>query len=884
MPTYNRRRFVGQAIWYFLRQDYAPCELIIIDDGEDAVADLVPDDERIHYVHLPERLSVGAKRNLACEMSHGELIAHWDDDDWTAPQRLSVQVAELTASGADVCGARELLYYRLNEGEAWLYRYPADQRPWLVGGTLLYRRAAWVKHRFANRYVGEDSAFVWQFPPDRLHAIDDTSWYVAVMHDHNTGAKNLDSPHWQRRSLSDVGRLLAFDRDFYVALRNGRSYHRPTQTRLSATVTVAAPFMVYDGYGSMAEYLVMSMARVGAKVNVVPLGLDPAGLTDEFREIARDSRPASGAPTLYFCWPRADLQRFRASDNLFINTMWESSRLPKGWAEELNQTRAVIVPTQFVARACRESGVTVPIEVIPEGVDPEVYRYEERPHRPSPTTLIVGTVIDRKHTREGIAAWKQAFADDPEARLIIKSRFSHGNYVPDDPRIRFIDTNERTRGIAHWYRRADVLLALGNEGFGLPLVEGMATGLPVIALNAEGQADVCREARGCLLPVEPTRWEAYDQPPFGRCGVRGVPDVQEVAARLRWVATHRAEARAMGRAASDWALAHRSIWAKGPAVLEAMERHVRPPRPLRRVPTFWVPSWRSPCGIAEYTAHLTKTMPAVRVTGQPPDLRGVRLLHIQHEHGLFDDADLTPFVQRARQSRVPIAITEHTVVPRAHAWEREVDVLVALTQRGADDLRAQWPTKRVEHIPHGCPTWFPRRKQARGRVIGAFGFLSEHKGFWKLLDVLRELPGTALLMFSHAKSAETEARWEEAAAGLPVRRNGRFLPTPEIAQRLAAEADVLVFWYDDVAHASASGAVRVGLATGVPVLASPTGWFQDLRGVTYQPQGLVQGVRRLLEDTSLRERLTAAARDYCHEHSWARSAERHLALWRSMEG
>jgi glycosyltransferase involved in cell wall biosynthesis len=158
---------------------------------------------------------------------------------------------------------------------------------------------------------------------------------------------------------------------------------------------------------------------------------------------------------------------------LFINTMWESSRLPAGWTAALNRARTVIVPTRFVAKVCRESGVTVPIEVVPEGVDPAVYHYLERPTRPGLTTLIVGTVVERKHVREGVAAWKQAFADDPEARLLIKARFHLNNYQPDDPRITFVDANETSRGIAHWYREADVLLALGNEGFGLLLVEGM---------------------------------------------------------------------------------------------------------------------------------------------------------------------------------------------------------------------------------------------------------------------------------------------------------------------------------------------------------------------------------------------------------------------------
>jgi len=101
MPTRNRPHFAGQSISYFLRQDYPQRELIVLDDGDEPIADLIPRDDRVHYVRLPQRRPVGAKRNLACEISRGELIAHWDDDDWMAADRLSLQVNQLLHSGAD---------------------------------------------------------------------------------------------------------------------------------------------------------------------------------------------------------------------------------------------------------------------------------------------------------------------------------------------------------------------------------------------------------------------------------------------------------------------------------------------------------------------------------------------------------------------------------------------------------------------------------------------------------------------------------------------------------------------------------------------------------------------------------------------------------------
>jgi glycosyltransferase involved in cell wall biosynthesis len=120
MPTRNRRHLVAQAIAYFLRQDYPRKELVIVDDGDDGIADLVPSDARVRYLRLEGRTPLGTKRNLACQASQGELIAHWDDDDWMAADRLSVQVATLRATDAVLTGAQDLLYYRVHAGEAWL--------------------------------------------------------------------------------------------------------------------------------------------------------------------------------------------------------------------------------------------------------------------------------------------------------------------------------------------------------------------------------------------------------------------------------------------------------------------------------------------------------------------------------------------------------------------------------------------------------------------------------------------------------------------------------------------------------------------------------------------------------------------------------------------
>ena len=160
MPTCDRRRFMAQAIRCFLRQNYPNIELVVVDDGADSVADCMPADPRIRYFRLDRKLSIGAKRNLACEHAYGEIIAHWDDDDWYCASRILTQVSALITGSANVCGSSWNYYYAPATGQAWEYRYSAPAPAWVCGNMLAYRRAVWERCPFPDLQVGEDMHFV----------------------------------------------------------------------------------------------------------------------------------------------------------------------------------------------------------------------------------------------------------------------------------------------------------------------------------------------------------------------------------------------------------------------------------------------------------------------------------------------------------------------------------------------------------------------------------------------------------------------------------------------------------------------------------------------------------------------------------------------------
>ena len=235
MPTRNRRRFVPLAITHFLRQDYEPRELIVVDDSDDSVADLMPQDARIRYVRLERRQTVGAKRNIACRLAKGDVIVHWDDDDWMADWRLTYQVARLLESGADLCGLDRLLFLDVAKGDGWQYVYPRGGRTnphpgpfpggegvtggkgarWLAGGTLCYRRELWARNPFPDLDVGEDNRFVWSKEAKRMVALPDNSFYVAMIHGGNTSPKRTTGSRWQRHPVEPLRKMLGRDWDAY---------------------------------------------------------------------------------------------------------------------------------------------------------------------------------------------------------------------------------------------------------------------------------------------------------------------------------------------------------------------------------------------------------------------------------------------------------------------------------------------------------------------------------------------------------------------------------------------------------------------------------------------------------------------------------------------
>jgi len=191
MPTANRPKFIPLAIEYFLQQDHINAELIIIDDGVESVIKLIPNDARIKYYYTEPLGTIGVKRNFAIAKAQGEIIMHWDDDDWYASDWITRQVNALTTSGADITGLNKVIFYSPLVDKRWMYEDTDDEKPWLCGATMAYRKQLWRSHPFIDIQVGEDYDFVWNSKA-KIFALDYFAGFVAILHAHNTSIKPVE--------------------------------------------------------------------------------------------------------------------------------------------------------------------------------------------------------------------------------------------------------------------------------------------------------------------------------------------------------------------------------------------------------------------------------------------------------------------------------------------------------------------------------------------------------------------------------------------------------------------------------------------------------------------------------------------------------------------
>lgn len=304
------------------------------------------------------------------------------------------------------------------------------------------------------------------------------------------------------------------------------------------TVNLWSPnYDLADSYGNLACNLAFELSQVGQHVNALGGRRDYPNQSEGLQAVLNGViKPAVGGILLAYPTNFHQYGPMATAGPTVAITMFESTKLPDGWADVLNRMNAVIVPSTWCKTIFRQNGVTVPITVIPLGVS-ETYHPVIRPLDRVPFTfLAIGDRYRRKGWDLAVQAFNAAFGTDPAYKLLIKAR-QHGSMKFDihHPHVEIIRQDMTEHEMQALFERTDCLVTpTRGEGFYLFPLEYMRTGAPAIVTNWSGPADyahLCYPVRCTLTPAWQDHKELHD------LGEWAEPDLNHLIEQMTYVAT-----------------------------------------------------------------------------------------------------------------------------------------------------------------------------------------------------------------------------------------------------------------------------------------------------------------------------------------------------------
>lgn len=311
---------------------------------------------------------------------------------------------------------------------------------------------------------------------------------------------------------------------------------RPTESERE--VVWHGVFRGLSGYAKANREIALRVAntlRLSAVEAIDPPDYDDYG----FQRIQLHKRVAVSkhAPQVRFFGPaQQELEdRYRV-----LYTMMETETVHPSMIRLMNdQYQEVWTPTRWNGEVFKKSGLTLPVRMMPLGVNQHVYRPGNGSELPGCTLLSTKRAGDEEvpkgfifiycflpSFRKGLdvlmPAFEEAFGNDPEVSLVLA--VTHRTSYLTDPdldvpktsyksRIYTLTGNYTEREMARLYRSCNAYVtASRGEGWNLPMCEAAACGLPVIAPRNTAHAEILDDSTAFLFDTEGSAvWQGSQQ-------------------------------------------------------------------------------------------------------------------------------------------------------------------------------------------------------------------------------------------------------------------------------------------------------------------------------------------------------------------------------------
>lgn len=313
-----------------------------------------------------------------------------------------------------------------------------------------------------------------------------------------------------------------------LLLAAGGVYYHHTLSRPHLTVVGRAKMA--DGLGRQTVELIDAF-KEEMRIGFIPTHRNryqdiPKGV---LRIIKNTKRPLGKVVLMEDCLgypghhPQKKLEKRLTGDHICIAySMFESSRIPPEWTEILN-TRydAVVVPDPFLIKVYQESGVTLPIFVIPLAINISPFLnlpLKEKANTPF-TFANLSSCEKRKNHITLIRAFAQAFGNDPRVRLVINSRATHPGFdriLKDEvEKLGLTNVSITIHSLSqqeylNLFQTIDCYINLAKgEGFSIQPREAMALGIPTIVSDNTAQSTLVASHLAVPVPTSTTEPALY---------------------------------------------------------------------------------------------------------------------------------------------------------------------------------------------------------------------------------------------------------------------------------------------------------------------------------------------------------------------------------------
>jgi glycosyltransferase involved in cell wall biosynthesis len=295
-----------------------------------------------------------------------------------------------------------------------------------------------------------------------------------------------------------------------------------------------APVLDFSGYGEASRNYILALHEKGIPITVTPRNFDPSPppIADEYKretlnslinkDIDYDTIIIHLTPDLY--------PHYIETGKYNIGfAAWETSLLPPKWVHTCNILNEMWVPCRWNKDSVKNSGVTVPVHIIPHGIDINLFDSAVGKEF-SISTLDKSTFkfysifqwIHRKNPEGLLRSYFNAFDESDNVALILKTYRTVGGKdkgvirdkileIKKDmnigayPKVILVGDILSTAQMLGLHIYGDCCVGLHRgEGWGLPLFEAGLAGKPVIATSLGGNTEFMTKENSYLVDYQET--------------------------------------------------------------------------------------------------------------------------------------------------------------------------------------------------------------------------------------------------------------------------------------------------------------------------------------------------------------------------------------------